>query len=280
MESVLNRKVILAVAPVGQTEEAFRLSPKTPEQVAGSVAACAREGAAMVHLHPRDAVGKPARELSAFSRTLDLLRLEGPDIIVQGSTGGLSTFSPEERCITIGDPRVECATLNLGSINFGKTVYANPFPDVEYWAKRMQEIGVRPELQIFDIGMFAAARLLAEKGLMPEPQVYCIVLGFKWGLPADVEMLEFAARRVPENAIWGVIHHQMRDFELLKTAVGMGASFIRVGFEDSVLGPKGAPAGTNHDLVAMAAEMLQAYGGVSLATPDEARAMLSLNRKG
>lgn len=280
MTSVLNRKVVLAVAPVGQSEDSFKISPKTPEHVANSIAACAREGAAMVHLHPRDAVGKPAHELSAFSRTLDLLEMEKADVIVQGSTGGLSTFSPEERCIAIGDPRVECASLNLGSINFGKTVYANPFPDVEYWAARMLETKVRPELQIFDIGMFNAAQRLVDAGLIAEPRVYSLVLGFEWGLPADAEMLEFTARRVPAGAMWGVIHHGMRDLELLKVAVGMGATFIRVGFEDSVFGPDGIPLATNHDLVAAAVKMLASYGGASPATPEEARKMLGLNRRG
>lgn len=279
MNSVLNRKVILSVAPVGQSEDSFPLSPKTPEQVAGSIAACVREGASMAHLHPRDAVGKPAHDLGAFSRTLDLLQIEGADIIVQGSTGGLVTFSPEERSITIGDPRVECASLNLGSINYGKTVYANPFPDVEMWAGRMLERGVRPELQIFDIGMFTAAQRLADKGLLAEPRIYCIVLGFEWGLPADAEMLEFAARRVPEGAMWGVIHHHMRNHDLLKLAVDMGATFVRVGFEDSIFGPTGAPAKTNVELVSAAAKMLSSYNGVSLATVDEARQILGTTKR-
>lgn len=274
----LTGKVILTVAPVGQSEESFRLSPKTPEQVASCVVACARSGAAMVHLHPRDAVGKPAHELRAFSRTLDLMAIEGPDIVIQGSTGGLSNLTLEERCIALDEPRVECASLNVGSINFGHTVYINTLPDAEYWAGRMKETGAKAELEIFDIGMFTAARHLADEGLLPEPRNYGIILGFEWGLPADAEMLEFAVRRVPPGAKWGVIHHGMRNFELLKLAIGLGACFVRVGFEDSVYGGDGVPVETNHALVDMAAEMITGYGS-GLATPDEARQILGLTRR-
>jgi len=107
------RKVIVAVAPVGRSVEPPAINPLTPEQVAGQVVACARAGASMVHLHVRDKEGKQTEDPTQFSKTLDLIR-KNSDMIIQGSTGGLSTLSLEERCVSLDDPRVEVASLNMG----------------------------------------------------------------------------------------------------------------------------------------------------------------------
>ena len=232
MEPIKNRKIIVAVAPVGKDIKPPSINPLTPEDVAREVIDCTRAGASFVHLHVRDDKGNQTEDLTQFSRTLDLIR-DASDIIIQGSTGGLSELSLEERCVALNDPRVEMASLNMGSVNFSEEVYINRLPDIRYWARRMAETNVIPELEIFEAGMLTAAAKLLEEEVLKPPLAFGFCLGFHWALPADPNSLFFLRSSLPEKAAWGVVHESMQDFSLLATAIGMGATGIRVGFEDS-----------------------------------------------
>ena len=161
-----HRKIILCIAPVCHTGKEIPpgcRNPLTAEEVASEVRACADLGVGMVHLHVRDESGAQTFELDVFRRTLDLIR-EGSDIIIQGSTGGLADLSLEERCVCLEESRVEVASLNMGSVNFGEGVYINTFPDIRFWAGRMREHRVLPELECFDLGMVENSYLMAEEG--------------------------------------------------------------------------------------------------------------------
>ena len=157
MQTQRSRKIIVAVAPVGTDITPPSMNPLTPREVADEVVACAEAGAGMVHLHVRDSQGNQTEDISDFSKTLDFIR-ESSDIIIQGSTGGLTSLSLEERCVSVTDPRVEVASLNMGSVNFGEDVYVNRLPDIRYWARRMEESGVAPEMEIFEMGMILYQR--------------------------------------------------------------------------------------------------------------------------
>ncbi len=269
------RAVVLSVAPVGQSPESFAPSPKSSAEVAADIVACARAGASATHLHVRDEKGQPTGDLAAFSRTLDLIRAES-DILIQGSTGGLGTLTLEERCVAVNEPRVEMASLNIGSVNFGDEVYVNTLPDARFWAGKMKALSVKPELEIFELGMLGAAGNLIQDGYLPGVTLYAFVLGVKWGLPADARVLELAPKLIPSGSRWGLLHHDMADFELMTQAVRMGASFVRVGFEDSLRGPPGGKiAKSNRELVAAAAEAIVKAGG-KVATPAEAKAILDI----
>ena len=276
METIENRKIIVAVAPVGKEIEPPSINPLTPEEVAREVIDCTRAGASFVHLHVRDDKGDQTEDLTQFSRSLDLIR-ESSDIIIQGSTGGLSELSLEERCVALNDPRVEVASLNMGSVNFSEDVYINRLPDIRYWARRMEETNVVPELEIFEAGMLTAvAKLLEEKVLKP-PFAFGFCLGFHWALPADPNSLFFLKSSLREGAPWGVVHESMQDFSLLATAIGMGAAAIRVGFEDSVYYAPGKAAATNVELVEKIVSLIHQIG-YEVATPEEARELLGLKK--
>jgi len=276
MEPIKNRKIIVAVAPVGKDIEPPSINPLTPEDVAREVINCTRAGASFVHLHVRDDKGNQTEDLTQFSRTLDLIR-DASDIIIQGSTGGLSELSLEERCVALNDPRVEVASLNMGSVNFSEEVYINRLPDIRYWARRMEETNVIPELEIFEAGMLTAvAKLLEEKVLKP-PLAFGFCLGFHWALPADPNSLFFLKSSLTEPAPWGVVHESMQDFSLLATAIGMGAAAIRVGFEDSVYYAPGKAAATNVMLVEKIVSLVHQIG-YEVATPAEARELLGLKK--
>jgi len=274
MDTKKNRKIIVAVAPVGKNIQPPSINPLTPAEVAREVIACTRAGASFVHLHVRDDQGNQTEDLTQFSRTLDLIR-ESSDIIIQGSTGGLSELSLEARCVALNDPRVEVASLNMGSVNFSDDVYINRLPDIRYWAKRMEAAGVIPELEVFEAGMLTAvAKLLEEKVLKP-PFAFGFCLGFHYALPADPNSLFFLKASLPATAPWGVVHEGMQNFALLAAAVGMGAAAIRVGFEDSVYYAPGQAAASNVQLVEKIVSLIHQIG-YDVATPGEARKLLGL----
>jgi len=271
-QTLRGRKILVAVAPVGRSVELPSINPLTPEDVATQVVECAKAGASMVHLHVRDREGKQTEKLHDFSKTLDLIR-ERSDIIVQGSTGGLTTLTLEERCVALNDQRVEVASLNMGSVNFGEDVYINRLPDLRYWAKRMEESRVVPELEVFEVGMVPVVRHLIAEGVLKPPCHFNFCLGFHWALPADPKSLFFMTSLLKENEEWGIIHDGMSDLSLLATAIGMGARVIRVGFEDSVSYARGKVAKTNPTLVEKAVSLVRQIG-FEVASPKEAREML------
>lgn len=269
-----HKKIIVAVAPVGTDIKPPSVNPLTPKQVADAVIECTKAGASMVHLHVRDSRGNQTEDISDFSATLDLIR-QSSDIIIQGSTGGLTRLSLEERCVALNDPRVEVASLNMGSVNFADQVYINTLPDIRYWARRMAETNVAPELEIFEAGMIPVARKLIEEAVLKPPFSINYCMGFHWALPADPASLFFMTTMMTENAPWGVIHDSMTDLSLLATAIGMGASVVRVGFEDSVLYAPNKVAQTNAALVEKIAALVRLIG-FEVATPEEARQLLAL----
>ena len=276
-KTVRGRKIIVAVAPVGRSVEPPSKNPLTPKEVADQVVGCAKVGASMVHLHVRDREGKQTEKLNEFSKTLDLIRKKS-DILIQGSTGGLTTLTLEERCVSLNDPRVQVASLNMGSVNFGEDVYINRIPDIRYWAKRMQETNVVPELEVFDVGMMPVVRKLIAEGVLKPPCHFNFCLGFHWALPADPKSLFFMTSFLKENEEWGMIHDGMNDLSLLATAIGMGARAIRVGFEDSVFYAPGKRAITNPELVEKAVSLVQQMG-YEPASSKEAKEMLGIEMR-
>ena len=271
------RKIIVAVAPTGKKTEPPSVNPLTPEDVAGEVAACTKAGASMVHLHVRDKKGEQTEDLTDFSATLDLIR-PSSDIIIQGSTGGLTDLTLEQRCVALNDARVEVASLNMGSINFGEDVYVNKMADIRYWARRMEQTRVVPELEIFAAGMLPAYVKLVEEKVLQPPYSIGFCMGVDWALPADAETLFFMKTMLPEKDVpWGVIHAGMNDFVLLATAIGMGASFVRVGFEDSPFFAPGKAAKSNAELVERMVSLIHQIG-YEVATCDEAREMLQIRK--
>lgn len=268
------RRIIVALAPVPAVPIPGVVTPLTPEEVAREVIAAHRAGASLTHLHVRDRSGALTDDLSAFSRTLDLIRASS-DIIIEGSTGGLSSLSLEQRCVAVDEPRVEMASLNMGSANMGDSVYVNTLPDIRYWAGRMRNRGVRPELEIFDAGMVHNVALLAQEGCLEPPFVYGLCLGFRGAIPAQPRALAMLISLLPPDAAWGLIHHGMEDLSLLAAAIGLGASFIRVGYEDSAHYAPERPASSNVLLVEKAVDLIHAMG-LAVATPSEARGILGL----
>ena len=261
-------KIIIGVAPVAHKGKEFSgiKNPLSAEEIAEDVIGCARAGASFVHIHVRNPQGDQIQDLSYFSKTIDLIRRE-TDIVINGSTGGVSNLSLEARCVSVKEPRTEIASLNMGSVNFGEGVYINTIPDIRFWIGEIAKNRVVPELEIFDFSMLTTIEQLVAEGLLKPPLNYNFSLGFHGAAPADPGLLAQLVSRLPAGAHWGLIHEGMRDLKLMAAALGMGASAVRVGYEDGFL--PGAPM-SNTMLVQKAAELVKSLG-FGIATPAEAR---------
>jgi 3-keto-5-aminohexanoate cleavage enzyme len=245
------RKVLLSVAPVCHETVSVPKGvkvPYTPEEVASEVIECAGMGTGMVHLHVRNEEGKQTADLKHFSKTIDLIRKES-DIIIQGSTGGVAELSLDERCVSLNDARVEVASLNMGSANLGEGVYINTLPDIRYWAKRMMDANVIPEMEIFDLSMIDSVVKIGQEGLAKAPFSFSFCMGFENAIQADPDHLSVLKRAIPAGSHWGIIHENMTDLSILAAAAGMGASLLRFGFEDSFIYGEGKLARTNMDIL-------------------------------
>ena len=272
-------KKFITVAPVGHYGLTEVINPKSPEEVAAAVIECAREGASLAHLHIRDAEGNLTRDMSDFCETVRLIRLKS-DIIIQGSSGGVpkggvGKLTREERCAAIRNSDVEVGSINMGSVNFGSDPFINSGDDIRFWADEMLKYSVKPELEIFEGGMLKSVRELINEGRLKPPYFCAFCLGYS--LPDDPNNLFFLKSMLPENSLWGLNHQNMTDFSLSAVALGMGASYMRVGFEDGIFYAPGKIAGSNTELTAQAASLIRAMG-FEVASPNEAREILGVKK--
>ena len=200
-------------------------------------------------------------------------------MIIQGSTGGLSELSLEQRCVSLNVPEVEVASLNMGSVNFGETVYVNTNPDIRYWAGRQREANVVPELELFDLSHIECCARMADEGVLRRPlhYNYCIGPGASSNLSATGRNLALLNVLAEGGSSWGVNHDSMADQSVLACAIGMGANAVRVGFEDSFYYEPGKRAHTNAELVEHLVKIIRLMG-CEPATPAEAREMLRIGK--
>lgn len=267
-------KLIITVAPTGNvpTKAMNPHLPLTPEEIAETAVRCREAGASLIHIHARDAAGKPTLEPEVFARTHQLVT-ERTDLIVQVSTGGRAGMDTEARAAAVRRLRPEMASLTTGSMNFPARVYANPFSVIEYLASAMKEAGTKPEMEIFEPGMIANALMLVDKGLATPPLHFDFVLGSRGSLPATPKNLLFLSESVPSGSTWTVAAVGRWQLPMAVLAIVVGGH-VRVGLEDNIYYRKGEPA-TNEQLVARVAR-IAAELGRPVATPDEARKILGL----
>jgi 3-keto-5-aminohexanoate cleavage enzyme len=245
-----------------------------PEQIESTHAAY-EAGAALVHVHVRNDDGSTSSDPEKFGRFLEGLRQHCPDMIVQFSTGGRSGMGKERGGMLPLKP--EMASLTTGSVNFAKIIYENHPTLIHDLAASMLELGIKPEIEIFDLAMLYNAAALVAEGLLKAPVHVQFVLGIPGALPADRQVLEFELAqlaRVLPGATWtaaGVGRHQLAVNEW---ALELGGH-CRTGLEDNLRFDKDRLAVSNAELVARVAALAAEYGR-TVATPREARRILGL----
>jgi uncharacterized protein (DUF849 family) len=220
--------------------------PTTPEEIAASAHGAYEAGAAVVHIHLRDEHGRPTADLEIAKRVVALIEERCP-ALVQLSTGvGLAVPFEEREQLVEARPRM--ASLNPCSMSFGTGEFRNPPDGVRRLAARMQELGIKPELEIYDTGHLGVAMQLVAEGLVDPPLSFSIVMGISGGMPATPAALIQLVHRLPEGSVWQAI--AIGRFNLPMTAIGlaMGGN-ARTGMEDTLLLRRGVPAQSNGELV-------------------------------
>jgi uncharacterized protein (DUF849 family) len=220
--------------------------PVTPKEIADSAAGATEAGAAIVHVHLRDDQGRPTADLDVAHRVLGTIR-ERCDALVQLSTGVGLDVSFEQRARLI-EARPLMATLNVCSMTFGTGEFRNPPQGVRRLAERMGELGVKPEVEIYDTGHLDVALALLADGLLVEPLQFSIVLGVRGGMAATPYNLLSLVARMPATAVWQVVAIGRANLPLTAIGLALGAN-ARTGMEDTLLLRRGQPARSNAQLV-------------------------------
>ena len=266
-------KVAITVAPLAQAYYDDVDCFPTPERLAQEICECWQVGASVVHLHVIDEQGNATVDTSNFQKTVRMIRAKC-DIIIQGSTGGISDLTRDERSVSVEIPEVEMGSLNMGSCNVGEQAYINTPGDVEYWAEKMRKNNVLPEMTFFEPGMMTMIDRLLDKGVVEHPLVVNLALGFPGTLPATADNIMFMVRQLPEDTIWALTPHHAADYSLHALSVALGGN-VRVGFEDSMYLAPGKKASNNVELVAKARELIEQLGR-TVASPAETRQMYGI----
>lgn len=262
----MNKEIIVSVAPVQAG------MPVDADLLAWDMEKCAAEGASVCHLHSRLPDGTLTPDISYMSECFDKI-LERTDLMVQVSTGGVSGMNIRERCRPLDYSRAETASLNAGSTNLGDAVYINTFEDIAYCAKEVYSRRIIPDVEVFDIGMINNVILTSRQIPFRQPIFYNLVFGHRGGMPPTVQALTAFLSMVPRDAKWGVTHYSRSDWRFLAAAIAMGASTVRIGFEDSAYLSEGRQASYNYELVQRLAALIRSMG-LNTASPNEARQIM------
>ncbi len=268
-------KLIITIAPTGNvpTRALTPHAAVTPEKIMEDLKACQAAGASVAHIHARTEEEIPTSERKYFE-VLDRLYDEaGLTMIKQFSTGarGGGVDDPEYRGQMI-DLKPEMASLATGSSNFANMVNANSPQLVRELALKMKAKGVKPELEIFDAAMISQATFLHKKGILEGPLHFNLVLNVPGSLPGTPRNLMFLIDNLPEGSTFSVTGVGKSHLQLLTMVIALGGH-VRTGLED-VIELEGRQV-SNLELVERIAGIARAYGR-PLATPEEARALLSL----
>lgn len=245
-------ELIITVAPVGAelTRREFPTLALTPGEIADEVYRCWNEGASIAHLHARTTDGRPTQSAQVYKEIIERIKAKC-DIVIQVSTGGAVDMKPSERIEAI-DSAPEMATLTLGTINFGKDIFFNPLETVEHFAKSILEMGIKPELEVFDLGMVYTAFDLIDRNYLLPPFHWSIMMGVSGGVGGSIRDLSYIVGLLPENDTWqvgGIGQHQL---PLSAAAIAMGGH-VRVGAEDNIYLRAGEKITSSAQLVARAA---------------------------
>ncbi len=279
-------KVIITAAVTGSvpTRKNNPNIPYTPEEVADEAFKAYEAGASVIHLHARDPeTGKPIsgqKCIPIFGKYIELIK-EKCDAICQITTGGGATTIKSLEQIRRLDPVIalkpEMASLNTGSLNFGDFIFPNPPELIEKFAQKMQELKVKPEIEVYETGHIASAKMhVIDKGYLDSRPQFSLVLGTAGGIPATPGNLMHMKNVLPADCTWQVIAVGRHQIPLGAMGVILGGN-VRVGFEDNVYLSKGVLAESNAELVKKIANIIKELGK-HIADPSESRKILSLNK--
>ena len=294
----MNHDVIITCALTGAGDTSGRspLVPVTPKQIAEAAVEAAKAGATVVHCHVRDPkTGQFSRDVALYRELMERIREADIDIIVNltAGMGGDLHIGPGENPMEFGpntdlvgpltrlahveELLPEICTLDCGTLNFGDgdTIYVSTPAQLRAGAKRIQELGVKAELEIFDTGHLWFAKQMIKEGLLDDP-LFQLCLGIPWGAPADTTSMKAMVDNLPANAVWAGFGIGRMQMPMAAQAVLLGGN-VRVGLEDNLWLDRGVLA-SNGQLVERAAEILSCLGARVLS-PAEGRVKMGLKER-
>jgi uncharacterized protein (DUF849 family) len=294
----MNRKVIVTCALTGAADTTGKSEhvPVTPEQIADNAIAAARAGASVVHIHVRDVeTGQGSRDVALYREVVRLVRESDVDPVINLTAGmggdlildpgeptkqlpGTDLVSALERLAHVEELRPEICTIDCGSLNFGEgsQVYISTPDMLREGAERIKELGVKPEMEIFDTGNLWFANIMVEEGLIAPPPLYQLCMGIPYGAPVNAGLLQAMVNMLPKGAQWTSFAIGRDQLPWVAQSVLLGGH-VRVGLEDNLYLSKGVKA-TNAQLTERAIQIVHDLGA-SVATPDEAREILQLEKR-
>ena len=291
----MNYEVIVscAVTGAGDTVGKSPHIPVTPEEVANAAIEAAKAGAAIAHIHVRDPeTGKGSRDPELFKEAVDRIRSSDTDVVINLTSGmggdwtpseedpsmpgpGTDMIGPLERLAHVKELLPEICSLDCGTLNFGdgnERYIATP-PYLRKMADLTKEWGVKPELEVFELGHLRFAKQMIIEGLIDEPPMFQICLGIPWGADHSVDMLKVMKDELPGGVVWGGFGISRMQMPIAAAAVAMGGN-VRVGLEDNIYLERGVHA-TNAQLVEKVIGIIDRMGARAV-TPAEARKKLGL----
>jgi uncharacterized protein (DUF849 family) len=292
--------ITCAVTGAGATADKSDLVPVTPRQIAGAAIDAARAGAAVAHIHVRDLeTGKGARDPALYREVVERVRSSEVDVVLNLSAGmggdlvlggseeplpldvdGTDMIGAAERLAHVEELRPEICTLDCGSMNFaagGDYVLVNTPGILRAMARRIQELGVRPELEVFDSGHLVLVKELIGEGLIDDPVLIQLCMGIPYGAPDDPTTLMTIVGGLPPGCVFSAFSIGRMQLPYVAMAALAGGN-VRVGLEDNIYLSRGELA-TNGQLVERAVTILEAMNATVLG-PDDVRARLKLQRHG
>ncbi|WP_163833875.1 BKACE family enzyme [Spartinivicinus ruber] len=295
----MNNDVIItcAVTGSGDTVGKHPAIPITPAQIANAAIEAAKAGAAVAHIHVRDPnTGKASRDVALYREVVARIRDQNTDVVINltAGMGGDLYLGPDEAPTDFTEhtdlvggmarlPHVEAllpeiCTLDCGSLNFGdgNLVYVATPEMLRIGAKRIQALGVKPELEIFDTGNLWFALQMLQEGLVDSPPLFQLCHGIPWGAPPDIGLMMGMVKMLPDNANWTAFALGRNQMPWVAQSMLLGGN-VRVGLEDNLYLEKGVFA-SNGQLVERAANIVTNLGG-RLLSPAEARVKLGLSNK-
>jgi len=288
--------ITCALTGAGDTVGRSEHVPVTPEQIAEAGIEAARAGATIVHIHVRDPeTGVGSRDVALYREVVERIRASDVDVIINTTAGmggdlvldpqeptrfleGTDLVSGADRLPHVEELLPDICTLDCGSLNFGEgsLVYVSTPDMLREGAKKIQELGVRVEMEIFDTGHLWFAKELVAEGLVDAPPMFQLCMGIPYGAPADVLTLQSMVAQLPEGAVWASFALGPMQMPWVAQSVLLGGH-VRVGLEDNLYLSKGVKA-TNAQLVERAKGIIEGMGA-QVATPDQGREILGLRAR-
>src|SRR5579864_5358097 len=290
----MQRKVMIACAVTGSADTPSRnpAVPVTPQQIATSAIDAAKAGAAIVHIHVREPkTTKPSMDPALYREVVERIRSSGSDVLINLTTGpgarfipgteeplkpapGSTLAPPAPRVRHVIELKPDICSLDMGSMNMGGQVFVNTPAHLEAMAVAIRDVGVTPELEVFEAGHLMLARRLIETGHIKAPGLFQICLGISWGQPATSEAVSYMRGLLPPDCVWFAFGISLHQFPIAAQTVLLGGH-VRVGLEDNLYLEKGKLTPSNAALVEKAANIIEILGD-HVATPADARQMLGM----